>query len=294
VRRHFYTLDVFAGQALAGNPLAVVLDTAGLDGARMQAIAREFNLSETVFVAEDQRTLRIFTPGRELPFAGHPTIGTAVLLGLLDPGLTALVLREGIGPVPCTMRVLGDGHGHASFVVPSLPERVGDLPDTAILAEGLGLEAADIGLPHHAPAIWSAGNPFRFVPLRDRAAVTRARPNGEAFERAFGSPNDGFTNAFVYCAEPLDPANRFHARMFAPAVGVPEDPATGSAAASFAGVFVASERPGDGTHDFTIEQGDAMGRPSRIAVSLDVADGSLSQARIGGEAAIVSEGYLRA
>jgi len=294
VRRHFFTLDVFAGQALAGNPLAVVLDTAGLDGSRMQAIAREFNLSETVFVAEDRRTVRIFTPGREMPFAGHPTIGTAVLLGLLDPDLTAFVLREGVGPVPCEVRVIDSERGHAAFVVPRLPERVGDLPDAAILAEGLGLATTDIGFGSHTPAIWSAGNPFRFVPLRDRAAVTRARPNGEAFERAFGGPNDGFTNAFVYCAEPLDPANRFHARMFAPAVGVPEDPATGSAAASFAGVFVASERPGDGTHDFIIEQGDAMGRPSRIAVSLDVANGALRQARIGGEAVIVSEGYLRA
>ena len=294
MRRPFFTLDVFAGQALAGNPLAVVLDAAGLDGARMQALAREFNLSETVFVAEDRRTVRIFTPGREMPFAGHPTVGTAVLLGLLDPGLTSFVLHEGVGPVPCEVRVLGEGLGHATFVVPRLPERVGDLPDAAILAEGLGLEPSDIGFGQHAPAIWSAGNPFRCVPLRGRDAVTRARANGAAFERAFGGPNDGFTNAFIYCAEPLDPANRFHARMFAPAVGVPEDPATGSAAASFAGVFLASEHPADGTHDFTIEQGDAMGRPSRIGVSLDVLGGSLRQVRIGGEAVVVSEGSLRA
>ncbi len=294
MRRQFYTLDVFAGQALAGNPLAVVMDAAGLDLLRMQAIAREFNLSETVFVAADRRTVRIFTPGREMPFAGHPTVGTAVLLGLLDPGLTAFVLQEGVGPVPCEVRVLGDGHGHATFVLPRLPERVGDLPDAAILAEGLGLEPSDIGFGNHAPAIWSAGNPFRCVPLRNRDAVTRARPNGAAFERAFGGPNDGFTNAFIYCAEPLDPVNRFHARMFAPVAGVQEDPATGSAAASFAGVFLASEHPGDGTHDFTIEQGDAMGRPSRIGVSLDVLDGCLRQVRIGGEAVVVSEGYLRA
>jgi trans-2,3-dihydro-3-hydroxyanthranilate isomerase len=123
--------------------------------------------------------------------------------------------------------------------------------------------------------------------------VTRARPQGEAFSRAFEAPGDGFTNAFVYCAEPIDPAHAFHARMFAPGVGVPEDPATGSAAAAFAGVFMDVEKPADGPHTFVIEQGDAMGRPSRITVSLEVAGGRLRQATIGGEAVIVSEGRLR-
>ena len=297
MNRRFYTLDVFTGQALSGNPLAVVLDADGLDDQRMKAIAREFNLSETVFVtgsAGNRASVRIFTPGRELPFAGHPTVGTAVLLGLLgDEQDVELVLEEKIGPVPCDVRRLTPDCGHAIFTLPILPERAGALPDHATLAAGLGLSPEDIGFGTHQPAIYAAGNPFRCVPLRSRAAVTAARPNGEAFDRAFGEPNDGFTNAFVYCAEPLDLANRFHARMFAPAVGVPEDPATGSAAASFIGAFMDFEQPADGSHAFVIEQGDAMGRPSRIAVSLEVEGGHLRRARIGGEAVIVSEGRLR-
>jgi trans-2,3-dihydro-3-hydroxyanthranilate isomerase len=300
--RCFYTLDVFTGQVLAGNPLAVVLDAQGLDGPRMQAIAREFNLSETVFVAAPadpahRAGIRIFTPGREVPFAGHPTVGTAVLLGLLDRrgqvGRVELVLHEKIGPVSCQVEVLGSEHGHASFSLPRLPERIGTLPDNAILARGLGLEPEDIGFGAHEPAVYSAGNPFRCVPLRSRDAVTRARPQGEAFVRAFDGLADGFTNAYVYCAEPLDPMHAFHVRMFAPSVGVPEDPATGSAAAAFAGVFMDFEKPGDGQHTFVIEQGDAMGRPSRITVSLDVAAGMLRDARVGGEAVIVSDGRLR-
>ncbi|HEX4366930.1 MAG TPA: PhzF family phenazine biosynthesis protein [Rhodopila sp.] len=298
--RRFHTLDVFTGQALAGNPLAVVLDAQDLDDQRMQAIAREFNLSETVFVGPptnqaNRASLRIFTPGREVPFAGHPTVGTAVLLALLDPnGAGAFVLEEKIGLVPCAVEVLSADRGHATFTLPRLPQRIGPLPDNATLALGLGLQQDDIGFGTHEPGLYSAGNPFRCVPLRSRDAVTRARPQGEAFVRAFDIGNDGFTNAFVYCAEPLDPAHRFHARMFAPSVGVPEDPATGSAAAAFAGVFMDAEKPADGHHSFVIEQGDAMGRPSRITVSLDVAEGRLRQARIGGQAIIVSEGKLRA
>jgi trans-2,3-dihydro-3-hydroxyanthranilate isomerase len=300
--RHFYTLDVFTGQALTGNPLAVVLDAQGLDDQRMQAIAREFNLSETVFVAPpaqdaNRAALRIFTPGREVPFAGHPTVGTAVLLGLLDrdgrPGAVEFALEEEIGVVPCSVEVRGSEHGYATFTLPRLPERIGTLPDQASLARALGVEATDIGFARHQPAVYSAGNAFRFVPLRSRDAVTRARPQGEAFERTFGAMEDGFTNAFVYCAEPIDPVHGFHARMFAPGIGVPEDPATGSAAAAFAGLFMDFEKPGSGEHAFVIEQGDAMGRPSRITVSLTVADGRLAQARIGGAAVIVSEGQLR-
>jgi trans-2,3-dihydro-3-hydroxyanthranilate isomerase len=297
--RRFYTLDVFTGEALAGNPLAVVLDAEGLDDQRMQAIAREFNLSETVFVGapvdpKHRASIRIFTPGREVPFAGHPTVGTAVLLGLLDAaGSGEFTLEEQIGLVPCRVEMLGPERGHATFTVPRLPERIGSLPDKATLARGLGLAEADIGFGAHQPAIYSAGNPFRFVPLRSRDSVSRARPEGEAFAEAFDADSDGFTNAFVYCAEPIDPAHGFHARMFAPSVGVPEDPATGSAAAAFACVFMDFEKPADGQHGFVIEQGDAMGRPSRITVSLDVAGGRLRQVRIGGQAVIVSEGRLR-
>jgi trans-2,3-dihydro-3-hydroxyanthranilate isomerase len=301
--RRFYTLDVFSGELLTGNPLAVVLDAQGLDDRRMQAIAKEFNLSETVFVTppaqEGHRAaLRIFTPGRELPFAGHPTVGTAVLLALLDRagerGKLAFDLEEKVGLVPCAVEVLGAERGRATFTVPRLPQRTGALPDKTALASGLGLEPADIGFAGHEPGVYSAGVPFGFVPLRSRDAVTRARPQGNAFAAAFAAVAEGNPNAYVYCAEPLDRAHAYHARMFAPTFGVAEDPATGSAAAAFAGIVMAFDKPADGDHDFVIEQGDAMGRPSRITLSLDVAAGKLRQVRIGGEAVIMSDGMLRA
>jgi trans-2,3-dihydro-3-hydroxyanthranilate isomerase len=299
--RRFYTLDVFAGEVLAGNPLAVVLEAQGLDDRRMQAIAAEFNLSETVFVvapaqASHRAGLRIFTPGRELPFAGHPTVGAAVLLGLLDrggkQGLLDFVLEEKIGAVPCRVEVLEAERGQATFTVPRLPERLGGLPDKAALAQGLGLDPKDIGFGAHEPSIYSAGVPFACVPLRGRDAVTRARPQGEAFAKAFAA--EGYANAYVYCAEPLEKAHAYHARMFAPGFGIAEDPATGSAAAAFAGVIMQYDAPADGHPAFVIEQGDAMGRPSRITLRLDVAEGRLRQASIGGEAVIMSEGQLRA
>ena len=301
--RRFYTLDVFTSEVLKGNPLAVVLDAEGLDDRRMQAIAREFNLSETVFVrdpaqAGHRASLRIFTPGQELPFAGHPTVGTAVLLALLDrsgkPGEIAFDLEEKVGVVPCAIEISGDDRGHATFTVPRLPERVGDLPEKTKLARGLGLEPDAIGFGSHEPGIYSAGVPFACVPLRSRDAVTRARPQGQAFTEAFAAVFEGHPNAYVYCADPLDNAHAYHARMFAPSAGIAEDPATGSAAAAFAGVIMASDKPGDGEHRFVIEQGDAMGRPSRITLMLSVTGGHLRQTKIGGEAVIVSEGRLRA
>jgi trans-2,3-dihydro-3-hydroxyanthranilate isomerase len=298
--RRFYTLDVFTREPLAGNPLAVVLDAEGLDDARMQAITREFNLSETVFVSAPatqghRASLRIFTPGRELSFAGHPTVGTAVLLGLIaregKPGRLDFTLEEKVGLVPCKVEIENAVRGRASFTLPRLPLHIRDLTDKAALARGLGLAEADIGYGAHRPAVFSAGGPFACVPLRDRAAVTRAKPAGSAFGEAFfGDAAD----AYVYCAEPLDKEHAYHARMFAPGLGIAEDPATGAAVAAFAGAIMAYDRPADGERRFVIEQGDAMGRPSRIGLSLDVAGGELREARIAGTAVVVSEGSLRA
>src|SRR5262245_58098400 len=152
MRRRYFTLDVFTTRRFAGNPLAVVLEAGGLDTAAMQAVAREFNLPETVFVlppddARHRALLRIFTPARELPFAGHPTVGTAVLLAHLDGGASArdMVLAEEIGPVRCTCQPGGEGGGSASFDIPKLPERVSAAIDPAALAAALSLTPADLG-----------------------------------------------------------------------------------------------------------------------------------------------------
>jgi trans-2,3-dihydro-3-hydroxyanthranilate isomerase len=290
LRRRFATLDVFTDRRFAGNPLAVVLDAEALDAAVMQAIAREFNHPETVFVfapadPAHRARVRIFTPARELPFAGHPTVGTAVLLGARDGGRD-LVLEEGIGAVRCTLESMRGGGGSARFTIPQLPTEVGPTADAAAIAAALSLVPEDIG--EGLPARWSAGIPLTFVPIVSLAAIARCRPDLARFDAAFGAG----AAVYVFCNETAEAGHHFHARMFAPAMGVPEDPATGSAAAAFAGVL--ARRLSDGSHAITIEQGYEMGRPSLIHLTAEVAAGRLVSASVGGDAVIVTEGTIEA
>lgn len=296
MKRRFVTLDVFTTRRHAGNPLAVVLESEGLDTEAMQAIAREFNLSETVFVlppeqAEHRAGLRIFTPAAELPFAGHPTVGTAVWLGLTDHAMgelaEMLVLEERIGPVSCAVEVTGSHAGHAIFTLPRLPERQGAAPAREPWAAALGLDRGEIGFGAHEPAVFSAGLPYGCIPLRSREAVAKARPELGRWDAAFGT-----LAAFVYSRETAETGHHFHARMFAPNLGLLEDPATGSAVAAFAGAVMAFEKPEDGDHRLVVEQGYEMGRPSQIALELSVRNGALASVRIGGSAVVVSEGVL--
>jgi trans-2,3-dihydro-3-hydroxyanthranilate isomerase len=294
--RRFATLDVFTDTPLAGNPLAVVLDAEGLDDGAMQAIAREFNLSETVFVLppRDPRhraALRIFTPNRELPFAGHPTVGTAVLLALEDrvSGLADAVvfgLEELAGTVPCAVET-GEGRGRARFKAPILPEYGGEGPEPDALAAALGLEPGEIGFSGHEPSHHAAGPVFTFVPIASRGALDAARPDSAGFA-ALGDESA----LYLYAADPEGLGHRYQTRMFAPHLGIVEDPATGSAAAAFAGVMMQFAPLGDGTHDVAIRQGVAMGRPSEIALQLTIASGALQSVEIGGSAIVVSRGTL--
>lgn len=297
--RRFVTLDVFTTTPHAGNPLAVVLDSDGLDTAAMQAIAREFNLSETVFVSAaadpaHRAALRIFTPSRELPFAGHPTVGTAVLLALRDAaegrGPELIVLEEQVGLVPCAVSVTGPRVGHAVFTLPRLPVQLEPAAALPLLAGALGLDRREIGFDRHVPSVVSAGVGFTFVPVSSLEALAGVRLDTTLWAQAI-RPADQ-PNAFVYCRRTHHAGHDFHARMFAPAMGVREDPATGAAVAAFAGVIMRFEQPGDGEHRFTIEQGYEMGRPSQITLELAVADGALVSARIGGSAVMISEGVL--
>ena len=240
--RRFQTLDVFTETALAGNPLAVVLDAEGLDDARMQAIAAEFNLSETVFVFEPRNAIntarvRIFTPKRELPFAGHPTVGTAALIAhrragdLLAAQDLRIVLEEAVGDVVCVARHRKGRALAAYFELPKLPERLdGEAPSNAEIAAGLGLEPADIGFDGHEPSLFSAGAPYLFVPVRSLDAIGRAAPGAMPWATKDGPAT------YLYTREVARDGSAYHARMFAGAWGVTEDPATGSAAAAFAGV----------------------------------------------------------
>jgi trans-2,3-dihydro-3-hydroxyanthranilate isomerase len=297
--RRFVTLDVFTGEALAGNPLAVVLDAEGLDTAEMQAIAGEFNLSETVFVspateARQRADIRIFTPARELPFAGHPTVGTAVLLAILDqdgePGAVAFGLKEKVGIVPCAVEVESAVKGSARFRLPRLPFTWGEGKETTDCAWALGLDPTEIGFDRHVPSRHSGGVAYDLVPVASLEALARAKPQSEAFDRTFGDSEH--PAAYVYTRIPDAEGLRFRARMFGPGMGVAEDPATGSAAAAFAGALMQCEPLGDGEHDIVIEQGVEMGRPSVISLQMVLKDGALVSAEIGGQAVMVSRGEL--
>ena len=295
MRHRYHVLDVFTDTKLAGNPVAIVLDCEGLDDAAMQAIARELNLSETVFCAPPRdpvntAALRIFTPAAELPFAGHPTIGTAILLALENaPDLigredVGVALEEAIGTIACSVRRRRGEAAHAHFEAPRTPERWGEPPESADLARRLGLAEADIGFAGHRPTRFSAGNPMTFVPLASLDALGRAALAAAPGERAM---------LYLYAAAaPEGDIRAFRTRMLSAGFGVPEDPATGSAAAAFPGSLAAGEALGDGEHDCILLQGVEMGRPSRIGVAFAIRAGEVGPATIGGSAVLVAQGTL--
>lgn len=297
--RRYVTLDVFTSDRFAGNPLAVVLEGDGLETGEMQRIAKEFNLSETVFVLppsepRQRADIRIFTPARELPFAGHPTVGTAVLLALLDrngeAGAVAFGLKEQVGIVPCAVEVRDATGGTARFRLPRLPFVWGEGKESADCAWALGLDPTEIGFGQHIPSRHSAGVAYDLVPVSSIEALARSKPQGEAFEKAFGDSDH--PSAYVYARIPDADGLRFRARMFGPGMGIAEDPATGSAAAAFAGALMQCEPLGDGEHDIVIEQGVEMGRPSEIVLQMVIKGGALVSAEIGGGAVMVSRGEL--
>ncbi|MFM9941206.1 MAG: PhzF family phenazine biosynthesis protein [Hyphomicrobiaceae bacterium] len=299
MRLKFHTLDVFTEKRFGGNPLAVVLAADSLDSQRMQAIAREFNLSETVFVLKPANPthtarIRIFTPASEIPFAGHPTVGTGTLLGAERVGSlggthSALVaLEEVIGTVRVGVRLRTGEAAFAEFDAPKLPEDLGGVPAVEDLAAAVGLIPSEVGFENHRASRFSAGLPYTMIPVRSLEAIGRARVVMGRWEKAFG--NDGA--AYLYCRETVQKSANFHARMFAPAFGVVEDPATGSAAAAFAAVVQRFDNPRSSEHRYLIEQGVEMGRPSLIHLSLLIEGDRLSTVRIGGHAVRVSDGEI--
>jgi trans-2,3-dihydro-3-hydroxyanthranilate isomerase len=293
MRYRYHTLDVFTGRVFGGNPLAVFPDARGISGEAMQAVARELNLSETVFVlppeAGGTRRVRIFTPGGELPFAGHPTVGTAILLVALGEvpggeGEVELVLEEGVGPVPVRVRVRGGVPESARFTAARPPELAPAL-ERAELAAVLGLDVADLS-DDWAPAVASAGVAFTVIPLRDVDALGRARLDRAAWERVL-APTDA---SHVYTIVPAAPGGTVRARMFAPGMGIAEDPATGAAAAALGGYL--AQGIDQGAPRWTIEQGVEMGRPSRIELEADVEYANAVRVRVGGAAVRVSDGTM--
>jgi len=299
MRLRFYTLDVFTDRPFGGNPLAVVLDADPLSSERMQSIAAEFNLSETVFVLKpakagaNRKKLRIFTPQAELPFAGHPTVGTSYLLARLKlielrASDSIMVLEEPVGDVPVKVEYGVDGPRSTRMSVPKMPERGPEPPRLADLAAMLSLAETEL-LPGHAA--YSCGVPFLFVPVRDAGAIARAKLRSDLWEKLLSAW--WAKSVFVFTTETLAQEADIHARMFAPAMGITEDPATGGAAAALAGYLHAQDRH-EGRRNWLVEQGFEMGRPSNIELEADASGGIITAVRVGGSSVLMSEGWCEA
>ena len=296
----YLTADVFTGIPFGGNQLAVFPDARGIPENRLMDVTREFNYSETSFVYPPDdpahtRRVRIFTPGAEVPFAGHPTVGTAhVLAAIGDVPLTGetthIVFEEGVGPVPVSIRAKGGVPVFAQLSVAKLPELGPPPAHRTAIAAVLGLDVADLLDDPWMPQALSCGLPFLFVPVRDLAAVARARLRMDVWESTL---KDAWASeVFVFARGGERPGSDFHARMFAPALNVPEDPATGSANAALAGYLAARNPLRDGLLTWRIEQGFEMGRPSILEVEADVAGGNLTAVRVGGASVVVCEGMM--
>jgi trans-2,3-dihydro-3-hydroxyanthranilate isomerase len=289
----YYTCDVFTDRIFTGNPLAVLPDARGLTDAQMLAIAREFNYSETTFVlppSDPRHTarVRIFTPGGELPFAGHPTIGTAFVLastGTIGRDRTDVVFEEGVGPVPVRIFRDGDRVARCELAAARLPEKGPPPPAAEPLARMLSLPAQDV---LDGGACWSCGLPFLVVPLAGVDALSRCRLDLPLWRELL----HGYATQMVYPVARID-ALHWRVRMFAPGAGVAEDPATGSAAAAFAGWL--AERAAesvDATLSVRLEQGVEMGRPSELKVHIDLRNRGIAAVRVGGASVMVGEGTI--
>jgi trans-2,3-dihydro-3-hydroxyanthranilate isomerase len=286
MRYAFMIVDVFTDEPFGGNQLAVLTDARGLTSEAMQTITREFDFAETTFVLPPSdpayaRRVRIFTPGRELPFAGHPTVGTAcalVMAGAFPPG--ELVLEEGVGPVPVEVEQKGDAFS-GRFRLESAPEVPDSLPSAADMAAVLSIEPGDVRDVFGA----GLGVNFTFVQLAGRDAVDRAQLDQQAWKRILA----GHWGSQVYLfAGELADGGEIYSRMFGPAFGIAEDPATGSAAAAIAGAAALRS----GSLSLHIRQGVKMGRPSLIRTSASVEAGEIRSIHVGGGCAFMAEGQI--
>ena len=295
---NYRRLDVFTDRALTGNPLAVFLDVPEMATEKMQAIAREMNLSESVFVSarspSNEWPVRIFTPGVELPFAGHPTIGTAVALllnGCCARGARCeLALLETVGRVPVSVERLSERHATATFSVPRLPEfGTANVPNE-ILAELLSVEKDDVLVGLWKPRAISCGVPFYFVGLRSLEAIRKVRVRRDLWEQHLST--HWAPHLYVITPEVISEGATVHARMFPPAMGLEEDPATGGAVAALSGFLVDALKAGKSVSSWRVEQGFEMGRPSIIDLQVHAENDLVTAIKLTGSAVAVGEGSL--
>lgn len=297
----FIQVDVFTDRPFGGNPLAVFLDAEGLDDDEMQMIAREMNLSETTFVLpptdpDADVRVRFFTPGMELPFAGHPTVGTHVVLAQegryeLEAPVTRIHQQIELGTLPVDLQV-EDGTVERAIMTQGALSFGDFVDDRRMLAQALGLNEIDIdkNLP---PRVASTGLPGLMVPVTSRSAVERVQLNLPVFNELCEKVD--VTGVEVFSMQTWDPVNTVHTRNFGPPwTGVLEDPATGSVGGALGGYLVHHQKvpPTQPTTRLIIEQGFEMGRPSLIEVLVDVEGRSVKQVRVGGQVVRVAEGTL--
>jgi trans-2,3-dihydro-3-hydroxyanthranilate isomerase len=307
-RLRYITCDVFTSQPFSGNQLAVVFGAEGLPTETLAAITREFNYSETTFVfaptdPSHTRRVRIFTPEEELPFAGHPTIGTAHALVALGEvpvhgDEVTVILEERVGPVAVRVQLAHGVPVHAQLTTGKLPEERAVTPDIPALAEMLSLAPDDFIGGTHAPMAVSCGIPWLIIPLASLDAVRRARVRVDLWEQQLKGQWGSWPFVFAMTNGDNDPAAPAHvrhtdirARAFLPGAAVPEDPATGSANACLAG-YLAARTPRDGVLSWEVAQGVEMGRPSRLSIEASKVHGAIDAVRVGGATAMISEGVL--
>ena len=300
MRYRYAICDVFTDRLFGGNPLAVLPDAQGLSDRRMQQIAREFNFSESTFVlppeAGNTRRVRIFTPTKEIPFAGHPNVGTAFVLaatGKLGPDAaasTTVRFEEGAGVVPVAITGRGAGSFFCELTAPE-PLTLGEPLPVSEVAAALSLRPEDLDTRAHPPRTASVGLPFVMAQLADRGALERARSNGAALDPLVAR---GVIPDILFYVRPEKARDEFdvRARMFAPLDGVPEDPATGSANTALAALLASLDPKADGELRYRIAQGVEMGRPSVLEARVEKKGGAITAARIGGTSVLVSEGWI--
>lgn len=299
MQHKFYTADVFTDRPFGGNQLAVFTDAASIPGAVMQQIAREMNLSETVFVLPpDDAThtcrLRIFTPAVEMPFAGHPTVGTAFVLATigaieLTGDRTHVIFEEGVGPVPVSV-FSQDGIVQSTQLSAARALEATPSPATPeIVAEVLGITTSDLADAPWTPEVVSCGVPFLFVTVRDREILAHTSINRALFDAHLaGTVGE---QLFVLSFDPELEGSHIRARMYAPEFGISEDPATGSAVAALGG-YLGARLDEEGTFTRRIEQGFEMGRPSILELEAEASAGIVTRVRVGGKSVLMSEGWL--
>jgi trans-2,3-dihydro-3-hydroxyanthranilate isomerase len=301
MRYQYYICDVFTDTRFGGNQLAVLPSADGLTARQMQQIAREFNFAESTFVlpatSGHTRRVRIFTPAMEVPFAGHPNVGTAFVLattgafGEIGDSMT-VTFEEGAGIVPIRI----ERHGERISCELTAPERLslGRTVSPELVAAAVSLAPKDLVTDTHVPQVASVGLAFIMAEVTHRAALKGARINMAGFDAIAAEDMTPDVHLYVRTGRRNGDDFDIRARMFAPLDGIPEDPATGSANCALAAMLAQYDSGASGTYRYRISQGVEIGRPSVLEARIEKRDGVLVSAHMGGECVMVSEGWIEA